>query len=177
MRWRSFSYAVSDAYSRAGHWASQILIASILAAVVLRLDPIDPTNPLALLLPLMLMVLVVASWLRMREHDRGLCERCMSSLPLSPSESAVRYRRRLRMVHRASSKPLVTGYIVVLIGTAFIPGTIGLWVWSFAQATLIYLVLSSATHRRLQPWCPECREGGDGTRTAPEPLPHGSGGY
>jgi hypothetical protein len=168
---------MSDAYARVGHWASHILILSIGGAVLLRVSPIDPADPLALFLPLMLMVVVVASWLRMREHDRRLCERCMSSLPLSPSESAARYSRRLRTVHRASNKRLVGGYIAVLIGSAFIPGTIGLWIWAGVQATLIYLVLSSATHRRLQPWCPECSsDGGGSERISPDPVPHGSGG-
>ena len=176
MRWRAFSYAMSDGYARAGHWASQFLIGAILAAIALRLNPISPTDPLALLLPLMLMVIVLASWLRMREHDRRLCERCMSSLPLSPSDSAVRYRRRLTTVHLAAKKSLVAAYIAALIGSAFLPGALGLWIWATIQSSLIYLVLSSTTHRRLQPWCPSCRgDGGGDHRVSPDPVPHGSG--
>lgn len=178
MRWRAFSYAMSDAYARSGHWASLVLIGAIVSAVALRLNPITPTDPLALFLPLLLVVVVLTSWLRMREHDRRLCERCMSSLPLSPAESAVRYRRRLATVHLASRKPLVVGYIAVLIGSAFIPGTAGPWIWAAVQSTLIYLVLCSGSHRRLQPWCPGCRgDGGGEDRVVPDPVPHGSDSY
>jgi hypothetical protein len=39
---------------------------------------------------------------------------------------------------------------------------------------MIYLILSNTTHRRLQPWCPWCSQGGGGEEreeVTPPPLP------
>jgi hypothetical protein len=176
LRWAAaFSYVLSDAYVRSGHWASQVLIGSVVAAIALRLTPIQTSSPLALLVPLLLMLLVVVSWLRMRDHDRRLCERCMSSMPLNPSLVAARYRRRFATTHLGSNKPLMIAYLLVLVGSAFLPGRTGTWIWAAVQTTMIYLILSSVTHRRLQPWCPKCQGegGGESTSLTPDPMPHG----
>jgi hypothetical protein len=176
LRWAAaFSWVLSDAYARSGHWASQALIGSILAAIALRLAPIQTANPLALVLPLLLMLLVIVSWLRMRDHDRRLCERCMSSMPLNPSQNAARYRRRFATAHLGSNKLLVVAYLLVLVGSAFVPGPIGVWVWAPVQASMIYLILCSVTHRRLQPWCPKCQGegGGESSSHSPDPMPQG----
>ena len=50
----------------------------------------------------------------------------------------------------------------------------GRYLWAICQCTMIYLVLAYSTHRRLQPWCPFCRGGGDEQGAdAPEPTPTG----
>jgi hypothetical protein len=177
VRFFSNSYAYSRANARAGHWASSLLIACIVAAVALRVRPIDPANPLALILPVLLIVVVIASWLQMRSHSRSLCELCMSSIPLNPSASAARYRRRLAVVHLGSRRPLVGGYLVVLIGSIYLPGTVGVWIWGTVQLSMIYLLVSTKSHRLLQPWCPQCRGDGGGGKhdaNAPDPIPQGS---
>ena len=41
-------------------------------------------------------------------------------------------------------------------------------------AVLVYYVQSGQTHRRLQPWCPECgNQGGTDKVETPEPMPMG----
>ena len=171
------------AASRWGHWGAQILVASILGAIALVLRPPPPGNPLSLEAPIALFFFVLASWGFMRQHDRRLCESCMSTLPLNASEVAVRYRRRLALAHFGSNLKFTVVYLVVLIGsspvlldTNLLPASIARYVWAAIQSTMIYLVLSYSTHRRLQPWCPQC-SGGDGGREdvdAPEPVPTGS---
>ena len=161
--------------NRWGHWASQLLIATIVLAILLRVRPISPGSLMALLAPVALMALVIASWVMMRKHDRRLCEHCMSAMPLDASRSAVRYKHRLATAHLGSSKPLVVGYFIALIGSAFIPGTVGMIIWTTMQLSMIYLLLSYTTHRRLQPWCRGCRGRGgeDESVDSPEPVPHG----
>jgi hypothetical protein len=171
------------AASRWGHWGAQILVAAILAAIALVLRPPPPGNPLSLEAPIALFFFVLASWGFMRQHDRRLCESCMSTLPLNASEAAARYRRRLAVAHLGSNLPITAAYLVVLIGsspvlldTNLLPHPLARYVWAAIQSTMIYLVLSYTTHRRLQPWCPQCR-GGDGGREdvdTPDPVPTGS---
>ena len=168
---------------RWGHWGARILVGSILATIALVLRPPPPENPLSLLGPVALFFFVLASWGFMRQHDRRLCESCMSTLPLDASRSAVRYRRRLAVAHLGSDLRITVAYLVVLIGsspvlldTNLLPHPLAEYVWAAIQSTMIYLVLSYTTHRRLQPWCPECRGGDGGLEDvdAPEPIPTGS---
>ena len=52
-------------------------------------------------------------------------------------------------------------------------GTIGKIAWALIQSSMIYLIMSHATHRRLQPWCPWCSDGGGGSEhdeVAPPPV-------
>jgi hypothetical protein len=141
-----------------------------------------PATPLALLAPILLMALVIASWIAMRQHDRGLCERCMGSMPLNPSEAAARSRRRFFVTHLGSNRRVVAGYLIALVAAniLLLPGpgvtqTMGEYAWAAVQTSLIYLVVCYTTHRRLQPWCPECEGGGPGDdeRTW-TPAPSGS---
>lgn len=162
--------------ARWGHHGARVLILVIAAAIALRVYPPPASSPLTLLLPIALVALVLGSWVLMRKHDRGLCEHCLASMPLDASATAARYRLRFQVCHLASNKPVVLGYLAVLISSNFLPGTLGLIGWAVMQSTMIYLVLSYATHRRLQPWCPWCRGGGGGQgedSDSPEPVPHG----
>jgi hypothetical protein len=159
---------------RWGHFAPQALIVSIMAVIVLRLRP--PADPAASLgASVALVAFVLASWLLMRRHDRGLCEHCMAAMPLNPSELAVRYRRRFWVSHTGAEPRYVIPYFVVLLGSNFLTSPIGQLVWALAQTTMIYLILAYSTHRRLQPWCPWCKEGGGGADkeepAIPDPVP------
>jgi hypothetical protein len=85
---------------------------------------------------------------------------------------AARFRRRFAVAHAGSRPSWVILYLGVLIGSNFMdfPGSRPLW--AAIQATMIYLILSYSTHRRLQPWCPWCRDGGGGSgQDAPIPDP------
>jgi hypothetical protein len=144
-----------------GHHASQVLIASIVVVVLVSAAPLP--GRLALTVPIALAALVLGSWLLMREHDRQLCEQCMLSMPLNPAAQATRYRRRFWVVHTGAKPQFLIPYIAVLIGSNFaIPAT-GRLCWALIQLSMVYLILATSTHRKLQPWCPWCSEGGGGT--------------
>jgi hypothetical protein len=114
------------------------------------------------------------SWLLMRRHDRRLCEQCVSAMPLNASERATRYQRRFWMAHTGSERRFLIPYLVVLIASNFaVTTTVGRLFWVVMQASMIYLIRSQVTHRRLQPWCPWCSDGGGGSHQeedAPDPV-------
>ena len=164
-----------------GHQAPRVLIGAILTSIYLAFRPL-PATPAALMVPFLLVLLVLVSWVSMRQHDRGLCERCMSAMPLNPSETAARCRRRFAVTHLGSDRRLVAAYLlllvfsnVLLLPAAGVFHTAGQYVWAAVQSTLIYLVMCYTTHRRLQPWCPECQGGGPGDKEwSADPTPSGS---
>jgi hypothetical protein len=165
----------SRAGSRLGHWGAQILIAAILAAIALRLRPLPAGTTAALVVPISVLLIVIGSWLLMRQHDRRLCEHCMAAMPLDATKQAARYRTRFDVAHLGQRRALIVGYLALLIGSNFIPGLVGEIIWTVMQLSMVYLVLSYSTHRRLQPWCPYCSGGGGENEDvdAPEPLPQG----
>jgi hypothetical protein len=141
--------------------------------------PLPPSSPAALAAPILLVAAVVATWVQMRRHDRTLCELCMAAMPLNPSADAQRLRRRLAVAHLGSERRAVVAYLLVLVAfdllLVIVPPealTYASYLWAAVQSTLIYLVLAHSAHRRLQPWCPGCRDGGgDSGIGAPDPLP------
>lgn len=167
---------------RWGHWGAQFLIAAILVTIAIALRPLPYDSPAAALVPVLLVLMVLASWLLMRQHDRRLCEDCMRSLPLDPAQDAARFRRRLMLAHLATDRRLVGGYLLLLLASNLVlienlvPSDLGRPLWAAVQSTMVYLVLAYTTHRRLQPWCPQCGGGGDDSQEAdaPVPLPTGS---
>lgn len=155
-----------------GHHASRVLMACIVAAVVVGLRPLP--GALSFTVPVALFGLVIASFLLMRQHDRGLCERCMAAMPLDAPRQAERYRRRFWMAHTGSEPRFLIPYLIVLIGSNFATSPAGRIGWAVIQLTMVYLVLSQTTHRKLQPWCPWCSDGGGGdeVKDTPPVLPH-----
>jgi len=158
-----------------------VLIGAIVASIVLVLRPL-PARPEYLLAPFLVIALVLGSWLAMRQHDGKLCERCMASMPLNPSEEAARRRMRFTVTHMGSDRRALAAYLLVLVLSNLllmlpvgIARTVGEYSWAIVQTTLIYLVLCHTTHRRLQPWCPECEGGGPGDEERTwDPAPSGS---
>ena len=157
-----------------GHWAPQLLSVAILGAIALGVRPVAPTL-LTLLTSLTLLVFVVITWLFMRQHDRRLCERCAASMPLNAAEHAARYSRRFRLAHAGSNPWVMVPYLIVLVGSNFLTSPTGRVGWALVQSTMIYLIMAHCSHRRLQPWCPQCSGGGGGERNnVDEPdLPRG----
>lgn len=155
-----------------GHHASDILIASIVAVVAVGLYP--PPGLFQVTVPLALFAVVIVSWLLMRDHDRRLCERCVLAMPLNPGERAARYKRRFWMAHTGVEPRFLVPYLVVLVSSNFATSTIGRIGWALVQLSMIYLILSQVTHRRLQPWCPWCSGGGGGSDVdeTPPVMPH-----
>jgi hypothetical protein len=152
-----------------GHHANEILIVSIVAVVALGLFPLP--GLFRFTVPLALFGVVLLSWLLMRQHDRRLCEQCLLSMPLNPSEKAGRLKRRFWMAHTGSEPRFLIPYLVVLISSNFATSTVGRIGWAIIQLSMIYLIMSQSTHRRLQPWCPWCSEGGGGSEIEePDPV-------
>jgi len=154
-----------------GHLAPELLCGAIVAVIIVGLQP--PPGLLLLPVSVALISFVVATWLLMRRHDRGLCEQCVAAMPLDAAAAAVRYRRRFWMAHTGSERRFLVPYLAVLIGSNFAPGTLGRIGWAVVQASMIYLIMSQVTHRRLQPWCPWCSAGGGGSKRdehAPDPV-------
>jgi hypothetical protein len=157
---------------RWGHYAPESLMVAIVGVIVLKLRPVE--DPLAsLTIAIGLLTFILCTWLVMRRHDRGLCEHCMASMPLNASEAAVRYQRRFWLAHTGSEMRFVIPYLAVLIGLGFATTPVGVVAWVLAQTTMIYAILAYSTHRRLQPWCPWCSNGGGGQdeTVTPDPLP------
>jgi hypothetical protein len=155
-----------------GHHAVDLLVATIVAVVAVQLVPLPPL--MALTVSVTLFALVLLCWLLMRDHDRRLCEQCVMSMPLNPSEQAKRYQRRFWMAHTGAEPRFFVPYIIVLISSNFAMSTIGRIGWGLIQLSMIYLLLAQSTHRKLQPWCPWCQGGGGGEEVdeTPPVLPH-----
>jgi hypothetical protein len=149
-----------------------MLIGAIVAVVLVRVVP--PPGLFALTVPVALFGVVILAFLLMRQHDRRLCETCMLSMPLNAAERASHFQLRFWLAHSAADPRIVGPYLLVLIGSNFATGVIGLWGWAAIQLTMIYLVLAYSTHRKLQPWCPWCSDGGGGEEVdeTPPVLPH-----
>jgi hypothetical protein len=160
------------AAERLGHYATEMLIVSILGVVLLGLYPLPGLFMVSV--PIALFGFVLLSWLLMRQHDRRLCEKCVMSMPLNPSEQAQRLRRRFWMAHTGSEPRFLVPYLVVLVASNFATTTAGRVGWALIQLSMVYLILSNSTHRRLQPWCPWCSEGGggEGVEETPPVLPN-----
>jgi hypothetical protein len=157
---------------RLGHYATTLLIVSIFAAVGMGLHPLP--GVFAFTTPIALFAVVLLSWLLMRQHDRRLCEHCVMAMPLNPAEKATKYKRRFWMAHTGSEPRFLIPYLVVLISSNFATTTTGRIGWALIQLTMVYLIMSQSTHRRLQPWCPWCSDGGGGEEVdeTPPVLPH-----
>lgn len=167
----SWALRLADAW---GHHSPELLSASVVAAIVVGLRP--PPGAFALTVPLALLLFVLGSWLMMRRHDRRLCEHCAAAIPLNAAEQAARSHRRFWMAHTGSERRFLIPYLAVLLGSNFglaATGTPGKIAWALIQASMVYLIMSHATHRRLQPWCPWCSDGGGGSKrdeVAPPPV-------
>jgi len=145
---------------------------AIAGVILIGLHPLP--GLFTLTVPLALIVVVLTSWLAMRRHDRRLCEQCMAAMPLNPSAEAARYRRRFWLAHSLSEPRYLVPYLVVLIGSNFATSTVGRIAWAIIQSSMLYLIAAQVTHRRLQPWCPWCSDGGGGEHVEETPpvLPH-----
>ena len=153
---------------RTGHHAPSLLVAVVTGLVVLTLVP-----ALAYWQAL-LGLLVVAAFLAyaLFKHHRGLCEHCAAALPLDAAAVASRYGARFRVVHLFERKGLAVGYLAAVVAASFLyEHPVGRFAWAVAQASLAYLLIVYVTHQRLQPWCPDCRAGGEEQVTPSTPTP------
>jgi hypothetical protein len=155
-----------------GHHATNMLAGAIVAVVAIQVVPLPPL--MALTVSVTLFAFVLLCWLLMREHDRRLCEQCALAMPLNPAEEAKRHQRRFWMAHTGSEPRFLVPYLIVLVSSNFATSTIGRIGWAVIQLSMVYLIVSQSTHRKLQPWCPWCSGGGGGDEVdeTPPVLPH-----
>jgi hypothetical protein len=155
-----------------GHYAPRLLVVLVAGLITLTLVPAIPVEIAVPVLVVLLAVTLVLA-VSLFAHNRGLCERCIASLPLAASAAANKYPLRFRIAHLFERKVFAFGYVAVIAATSllyFHPA--GKYAWAVAQLSLVYLVLVYTTHQKLQPWCPYCKNGGEEqtTPTAPTPV-------
>ena len=164
-----------------GHHGPSVLIGIYGTMLALAVLPVTYPPGSRFLLSLSLIALLFVTYFEMRKHDRGLCERCAADFPLNPAQDAETYRRRLRLVHFLAEKRNATYFLVGILVTCllplFAPGPLyapAKVLWVAALVVLMYYVQSGQTHRKLQPWCPDCgHQGGTDKVETPEPMPMG----
>jgi hypothetical protein len=166
------SFSAERSGGRYGHHAQQILVAGVIAATALPFLRVDPLLNLAG--RVVVLVVMVFAWLKLRDHDRHLCEQCASSMPLNPAEHASRLHRRFNTAHLAQQRTAVVVYLGVLIAAdalVLLDNTLPTrLVWAGTQLSMVYLVLAYGSHRRFQPWCPQCANGGTEVQRSGDPL-------
>ena len=84
-------------------------------------------------------------------------------MPLNPAARAQKLRRRFWMAHTGAEPRFLLPYMAVLVGANFATTQVGRYGWAAVQLSMIWLLLSYATHRKLQPWCPWCSDGEGGS--------------
>ena len=142
--------------SKLGHYAPWLLTALLWLLIAMTLVPVVTSYlPGSVLLGLFAVALVLAY--SVFAHNRGLCERCIASLPLDASTVAARHGVRFRIAHLFERRRFAVGYLAALVACSLLYShPIGRYGWAAAQASLIYLLRVYTTHQRLQPWCPQC---------------------
>jgi hypothetical protein len=154
-----------------GHYAPWLLVTIVGALIVLTLLPAASAAVPWPVLMALLVVAVVLAW-SIFAHNRRLCERCIASLPLDASTVAGRYAVRFRVAHLFERKLFAVCYLAVVVGSAFLAThPVGRYGWAAAEASLVYLLYVYVTHQRLQPWCPQCRTGGEEQAAPTTPTP------
>lgn len=105
---------------------------------------------------------------------RGLCEACITAVPLDAPRLGARYRRQFAVIHTLTrTRTRVT--VGALVAATVMKLTILAWLPALAvcAAAIFWGAIALLRHQRLQPWCPYCGGGGsahDPTVTAP-PTP------
>jgi hypothetical protein len=104
-------------------------------------------------------------------HDSGMCEWCLTSMPLNAPDrvNQPRTRMMLRIRHPRQRYVLAAGAVTV---AALVFPAHG---WVLALTVTCFTVpLATAwaalyVHRKVEPWCPWCHPGGGGEDEVPEP--------
>jgi len=174
-------WAVPAQASRWGHAGPSIFVAIIGSMAVLAVLPVPYPPGGKPLVSFAFIALMITTYVEMRKHDRALCERCVADFPLNPSASAETYKRRLATVHVMAEPRVARWYLVGILIVCLLPifahGPLRLpamALWLASLVSLGYIVMSGQTHRKLQPWCPQCgNQGGQDKVETPEPMPMG----
>jgi hypothetical protein len=154
-----------------GHYAPWLLATLVGVLIALTLVP-----AFADFVPWQVMVLVFAAVVLLAVaifvHNRRLCDLCIAAMPLDASTVASRYAVRFAVAHLFEQKGLAFGYLGVIVASSFLSDhPIGKFGWAAAEASLVYLLFVYVTHQRLQPWCPQCKNGGEEVAAPTTPTP------
>ena len=153
----------------AGRWSHYGLVwlwIAVASVIAFGLNPVPVATNSALLGLSAIAAFALIGWHAVRRHDRRLCEICAAAMPLNMAEVAARYRMRFAIVHALVVRPIGLSYLALVVGSDLVllhGPTIARIVWAAIQASMVYLVIAYSSHRRFQPWCPQCR-GGHGER-------------
>jgi hypothetical protein len=105
-----------------------------------------------------------------------LCVKCMQEVPKNASTQAAGFRRYFLRLSHFSKKESITGLCIVM-ALAFAPGLGNKLVTAVTSPTLDVMVAALVygmwLHHRLRPWCPYCRDWGNGgeAELVPDPDP------
>ncbi|AYF76403.1 hypothetical protein D7D52_24170 [Nocardia yunnanensis] len=95
-----------------------------------------------------------------------LCPTCMTEVPADAPARAQRRRWQLRFEHlarrRAAVPVFLLLFLVPLLAVPYLPSWCSGITSAPGEAWAIGLAVSLWTHHRLRPWCPWCRNWGDG---------------
>lgn len=112
-------------------------------------------------------------------HTGLFCDYCMARITADGAGEAARRARTLRFVHHEWRRTESAAY-VVMVAAPYVGWLVGVDVLRFLGMPLLPWMAWSAwtvvVHRRLQPWCPQCRRrrGDDRDETpSPQPVPEG----
>jgi hypothetical protein len=91
-------------------------------------------------------------------HEAILCETCIADFPLDGDAQATKHVRWLRFIHQGRARAGANVFLLVVLLVSFYPPLswliIAVWLMLLAE------ILATGLHRRLEPWCPWCRNGG-----------------
>lgn len=125
------------------------------------------------------------SMVRDKFHGRVLCRRCLDEAPwLDPQGEVNKHARQLRLWHSPRRPHLLWGILAAFIVTTlfasaaaghhhllpmpqWVGATISSALYLGVLGTMMVVFTALDQHKRLRPWCPDCRNGGRGPRTRP----------
>lgn len=105
------------------------------------------------------------------QHTRELCDKCLGDMPLDPDKAVKRNMRLLRLIHHMKKPAIVLG--VIFIVSIALPKH---WWEAHVLSDLLFVAITYwlfavMRHNRLEPWCPWCRDDGDGDTFEEVPDP------
>lgn len=151
----------SQLKDRVGHHATAIYFALIVLTFPMYFIPEGWISRAAATVHILLVLGVILLGF---VHDQGMCEPCLTAMPLDGEHEAKRKLRRLRLYHSLLHPRTLIILAVIILGPGLLPM---LWPQLIAAAVtmpvFMYGYSSTRVHRKLEPWCPYCNWGhGDG---------------
>ncbi|GAB2540934.1 hypothetical protein [Nocardia heshunensis] len=126
-------------------------------------------DPWWLTVPVLVIVIafdIAATVAMLHVEFTRLCPTCMAEVPTDASAQAKRRRWLLRFQHfarhRAAVPVLLVVFLAPLLAVPYVPSWCSGITSAPGEAWAIGLAVSIRTHHRLRPWCPWCKNWGDG---------------